>query len=273
MGHRPFPRSIFNDSQPFLHLPLIELSISLSIKNDKLSFLQGRQTNSHCEPYEDLRFWMNQTQPEKFIWQLPGPDHYPEEHLRCPTRHPGMLMAHWHSEHCSNRPPQPMHPSWCLEEWPSTSIFVYPDESRTTFNTDVCPFQLSFLEARCLEVMPIQGLFILLSAPGLLINKEWGSKSLVPLSQLTEGVLMHFMSWGQVKIMCCMLQLFSVLLLLSGHMDVSRGWLFINWRGEGRVWEQAWILHLCFLSHRCSDFIWSNALCIVKLICLSQILS
>lgn len=44
--------------------------ISLSIKNDKLSFLQGRQSASQCESYEDPRFWMNQNQPEKFSWWL-----------------------------------------------------------------------------------------------------------------------------------------------------------------------------------------------------------
>ena len=61
--------------------------------------------------------------------------------------------------------------------WKNGQVHPYlsthrPDKSRTTFHTDVCAFQLSFLEARCLEVMSIHGLFILLSAPGMLINKE-----------------------------------------------------------------------------------------------------
>lgn len=112
-----------------------------------------------------------------------------------------------------------------------------PDNSSTKFKTDVCPLQLLFLEARCAEVMSI-GLVIYFAFCFRDVDKEWGSKSLLPLNQLTEGVLVHFMSWGQMKIMCCVWQLFSMLLLPSRHIDVSRGWLFISWQGEGRVWGQ-----------------------------------
>ena len=111
------------------------------------------------------------------------------------------------------------------------------DKSSTTFKTDVCPLQILFLEAHCAEVMSIDWLFILLSASGMLIKSE-------DLNHCFPSANSQKVSWcilcpeGKWKLCVVCSNYFLCCCSLSRHIDVSRGWLFINWQGEGRVWGQ-----------------------------------
>ena len=123
-------------------------------------------------------------------------------------------------------------------------------------------------------------LFILLSDSGMLIKK-------VDLNHWFLSADSQKLSWrlshpeGKWKLCVVVGGDYCLLLFLSQYMDESGGWLFIIWRRMwGQMWGQMWrgweipgSSLLCLIPFRSSDFIWSRFLCIVRLICLSQIFS
>lgn len=137
-------------------------------------------------------------------------------------------------------------------------------------------FSFYFLEAHCLEAISISLLFTLFSVSGMLIknvdlNNSFPSANSQKVSWCIlcpEGKWKLCVMCGNYFLCCC--SFFSIWMYHDGDC-LSSG------VEEGTVWRKVenfqFLFPLSFLSNRYSDFTWSKALYIVKLIWLPQILS